>query len=159
MIDQAVEELVPILGTKAACTAVGRARATHYRHHRHSPPPPRRDRVPASQPRALREVERKEVLRVLHDPEHVDEAPATVYAKLLDEGIYLCSVPTMYRLLRAEGEVTERRRQASHPPTVRPELLATRPNQVWSWDIERHEAPWDRAVVKGHRLQPVAAGW
>ena len=85
MIDQAVEELVPILGTKAACTAVGRARATHYRHHRHSPPPPRRDRVPASQPRALPEVERKEVLRVLHEPEHVDEAPATVDAKLLDE--------------------------------------------------------------------------
>ena len=141
MIDQAVEELVPILGTKAACTAVGRARATHYRHHRHSPPPPRRDRVPASQPRALREVERKEVLRVLHDPEHVDEAPATVYAKLLDEGIYLCSVPTMYRLLRAEGEVTERRRQASHPPTVRPELLATRPNQVWSWDITKLLGP------------------
>ena len=75
---------------------MGRARATHYRHHRHSPPPPRPDRVPASQPRALREVERKEVLRVLHDPEHVDEAPATVYAKLLDQGIYLCSVPTMY---------------------------------------------------------------
>jgi putative transposase len=141
MIDQAVEELVPILGTKAACTAVGRARATHYRHHRHSPPPPRRDRVPASQPRALREVERKEVLRVLHDPEHVDEAPATVYAKLLDEGIYLCSVPTMYRLLRAEGEVTERRRQASHPPAVRPELLATRPNQVWSWDITKLLGP------------------
>ena len=141
MIDQAVEELVPILGTKAACTAVGRARATHYRHHRHSPPPPRRDRVPASQPRALGEVEGKEVLGVLHDPEHVDEAPATVYAKLLDAGIYLCSVPTMYRLLGAEGEVTERRRQASHPPTVRPELLATRPNQVWSWDITKLLGP------------------
>ena len=141
MIDQAVEELVPILGTNPACTAVGRARATHYRHHRHSPPPPRRDRVPASQPRALGEVEGKEVLGVLHDPEHVDEAPATVYAKLLDEGIYRCSVPTMYRLLRAEGEVTERRRQASHPPTVRPELLATRPNQVWSWDITKLLGP------------------
>jgi putative transposase len=60
-------------------------------------------------------VERKEVLRILHDPEHVDEAPATVYAKLLDAGVYLCSVPTMYRILRAEGEVAERRRQASHP--------------------------------------------
>jgi putative transposase len=55
--------------------------------------------------------------------------------------------------------VGERRRQATHPATVKPELVADAPNRVWSWDIERHEAPWDRAVVKGHRLQPVAAGW
>jgi putative transposase len=141
VIDQAICELVPIVGTRAACAAVGRPRATHYRHHRHSPPPPRRDRVPASQPRALSEVERKEVLRVLHDPEHVDEAPATVYAKLLDAGVYLCSVPTMYRILRAEGEVAERRRQASHPPHAKPELLAIRPNQVWSWDITKLLGP------------------
>jgi hypothetical protein len=91
VIDQAIGELAPLVGVKAACTAVGRARATHYRHHRHSPPPPRRDRVPASQPRALSEVERQEGLRILHDPEHGDEAPATVYAKLLDAGVYLCS--------------------------------------------------------------------
>jgi putative transposase len=141
MIDQAVGELVPIVGTKAACAAVGRPRATHYRHHRHSPPPSRPARMRASQPRALSEVERKEVLGVLHDPEHVDEAPATVYAKLLDAGVYLCSVPTMYRLLRAEGEVTERRRQASHPPATKPELQATRPNQVWSWDITKLLGP------------------
>jgi transposase InsO family protein len=95
----------------------------------------------APQPRALSEVERKEVLGVLHDREHVDEAPATVYAKLLDAGVYLCSVPTMYRLLRAEGEVTERRRQASHPPATKPELQATRPNAVWSWDITKLLGP------------------
>jgi putative transposase len=89
----------------------------------------------------LSEVERKEVLRVLHGPEHVDEAPATVYAKLLDAGVYLCSVPTMYRILRAEGEVAERRRQASHPPHAKPELLAIRPNQVWSWDITKLLGP------------------
>jgi putative transposase len=141
VIDQAICELVPIVGTRAACAAVGRPRATHYRHHRHSPPPPRRDRVPASQPRALSEVERKEVLRVLHDPEHVDEAPATVYAKLLDAGVYLCSVPTMYRILRAEGEVAKRRRQATHPPAAKPELQATRPNAVWSWDITKLLGP------------------
>ena len=99
MTDQAIDELVPIVGTRAACAAVGRPRATHYRHHRHSPPPSRPARMRAPQPRALSEVERKEVLRVLHDPEHVDEAPATVYAKLLDAGVYLCSVPTMYRIL------------------------------------------------------------
>jgi putative transposase len=159
VIDQAIGELVPLVGVKAACQAVGRPRGSHYRRHRSSPPPPKRERVASPQPRALSGVERKEVLRVLHDPEHVDEAPATVYAKLLDEGVYLASTSTMYRILRAEGEVHERRRQATHPPAAKPELLATRPNEVWSWDIERHEAPLDRAVVKGHRLQSVAAGW
>ena len=78
---------------------------------------------------------RKEVLRILHEPYPVGEAPATVYAKLLDAGIYLASVSTMYRIWRAEGEVAERHRQAIHPPTVKPELLASGPNQVWSWDI------------------------
>jgi transposase InsO family protein len=67
--------------------------------------------------------------------------PATVYHTLLDEGVYLCSVSSMYRILREHGEVRERRRQAVHPPRVKPELVATQPNQVWSWDIERHEAP------------------
>jgi putative transposase len=157
VIDQAIQELVPLVGVTAACRAVGRARASHYRQHRQSSPP-ERERVRAGQPRALSQVERKEVLGVLHDPEHVDEAPATVYAKLLDAGVYLCSTSTMYRLLRAEGEVHERRRQTTHPPSVKPELLATRPNQVWSWDIERHEALPDRAVMKGHRRRPVAAG-
>lgn len=72
----------------------------------------------------------------------MDQAPPTVYATLLDEEQrYLCSVSTMYRLLRADDEVHERRRQATHPAAVKPELLATQPNQVWSWDIERHEAP------------------
>ena len=105
---------------KAACAAVGRPRATHYRWHRKSPKPARPDRVPKPQPRALDKVERKEVLRVLHEPEHVDEAPATVCAELLDAGIYLASTSTMYRILGAEGEVSERRRQASHNAADRP---------------------------------------
>jgi putative transposase len=141
MIDQAVEELVSLVGVKAACRAVRRPRSCHYRWHRKSPPPPKPERVATPQPRALSEVERKEVLRVLHDPDHVDEAPATVYAKLLDQGVYLASTSTMYRILRAEGEVRERRRQASHPPATKPELLATRPNQVWSWDITKLLGP------------------
>ena len=141
MIDQAVEELVPLVGVTAACQAVGRPRGSHYRWHRQSAPPPKRERVASRQPRALTLVERKEVLRVLHDPEHVDEAPATVYAKLLDAGVYLASTSTMYRLLRAEGEVRERRRQATHPPSVKPELLATKPNAVWSWDITKLLGP------------------
>ena len=93
------------------------------------------------QPRALSAVERAEVLGVLHHERFVDQAPASVYATLLDEGRYLCSVPTMYRLLRAAGEVRERRRQATHPTAVKPELLATAPNQVWSWDITKLLGP------------------
>jgi putative transposase len=94
-----------------------------------------------SQPRALSQVERKELRRVLNSPEQVDEAPATVYARLLGDGVYLGSVSTMYRLLRDYDEVHERRRQASHPAATKPELLATRPNQVYSWDITKLLGP------------------
>jgi putative transposase len=140
-IDAAVAELVPVCGTRQACAALGASQASWYRRHRQSPAPARPERVRAPQPRALSEVERKEVLRVLHHPEHVDEAPATVYARLLDEGTYLASVATMYRILRAEGEVRERRRVATHPAAKKPELLATAPNQVWSWDITKLLGP------------------
>ena len=95
----------------------------------------------APQPRALSEVERTQLRQVLNSPEHVDEAPATVYAKLLDQGVSLASVPTMYRLLRDHDEVHERRRQATHPAAKKPELLATRPNQVYSWDITKLLGP------------------
>jgi putative transposase len=141
VIDQAIWELAPMVGVTAACAAMGRPRATHYRWHRKSPPPAKPDRVPAPQPRALDEVERKEVLRVLHEPDHVDEAPATVYAKLLDDGVYLASTSTMYRILQAAGEVSERRRQATHPAHVKPELVAAGPNTVWSWDITKLLGP------------------
>ena len=141
MIDQAIAELAPVVGTKAACAAVGRSRATYYRHQRPGPGTPRPVRVPRAQPRALAPAEQAAVRAELHSERFVDQAPPTVYATLLDEGRYLCSVSTMYRLLRAGGEVHERRRQASHPATVKPELLATRPNQVWSWDITKLLGP------------------
>ena len=141
MIDRAIDELAPVVGVTKACAAVGRARSTHYRWHRKSPPPAKPEQVPQPQPRALDEVERKEVLRVLHEPGHVDEAPATVYAKLLDDGVYLASTSTMYRILRAEGEVGDRRRHAAHPAAKKPELIATTPNEVWSWDITKLLGP------------------
>lgn len=141
MTDQTIAELAPAIGTRAACAAVGRSRATYYRYHRQSPPSPRPSRKRVPQPRALSLVERAEVLGVLHQERFVDQAPASVYANLLDEGRYLCSVPTMYRLLRTEDEVRERRRQATHPATVKPELVATGPNQVWSWDITKLLGP------------------
>lgn len=92
-------------------------------------------------PRALSQAERAEVLGVLHEDRFVDQAPASIYATLLDDGRYLCSVPTMYRVLRAEDEVRERRRQARHPASVKPELLATGPNRIWSWDITKLLGP------------------
>ena len=142
MIDQAIAELTPVVGVKDACAAVGRPRATHYRWHRQSPPPPRPQREPKPQPRALSASERAEVLDVLHQERFVDLAPGEVHAILLDEGTYLCSESTMYRLLREEhGGVRERRRQAVHPPRVKPELVAHGPNQTWSWDITKLHGP------------------
>ena len=115
MVDTAIGELTPVVGVRQACAAVGVARADWYRRHRKTPPPPRPVRQPKPQPRALTPDERAEVREVLNSPEHVDEAPATVYAKLLDEGRYLASERTMYRILADHDEVRERRRQATHP--------------------------------------------
>jgi putative transposase len=142
VIQATVVELAPAVGVAAACRAVGRPRASHYRHHRSSPPPPRPvPPPPRPQPRGLEVGERQELLDVLHSQRFVDQAPAEVYATLLDEGVYLASISTMYRVLRAEGEVVERRRQATHPPTVKPELVADAPNRVWSWDITKLHGP------------------
>jgi putative transposase len=141
MVDQTIGDLAPVIGKRAACVALGRSRATYYRRHRQSLAPPRPGRERSPHPRALSNAERAEVLSILHDERFVDQAPASVDANLLDEGRYLCSVPTMYRLLRAAGEVHERRRQATHPASVKPELLALAPNQVWSWDITKLLGP------------------
>jgi putative transposase len=141
MIDDAIAELAPLVGVRDACAAVGRPQANHYRRHRQSPAPqrPKRERKP--QPRALTSVERGEVRSVLNSPEHVDKAPASVYHELLDRGVYLASVSTMYRILREHDEVRERRRQAVHPARIKPELMATAPNSVWSWDITKLAGP------------------
>jgi len=142
MTDAAITELTPVVGVTDACAAVGRPRATHYRWHRKSPKPPRPQREPKPQPRALSASERAEVLDVLHAERFVDLASGEVYAILLDEGRYLCSESTMYRLLReTHGGVRERRRQATHPPRVKPELVAHGPNQCWSWDITKLVGP------------------
>ena len=144
MIDATITALVPLVGTRDACLAVGRSRATHYRHHPRSPRPPSSPRPrpqPAQQPRALTELECAAVLEVLRSTRFVDKAPAEIQAILLDEGTYLCSVATMYRLLRAHGETGERRSQAEHPARVKPELIATGPNMTWSWDISKLKGP------------------
>ncbi len=141
MIDEAIATLTPLVGVRGACLAVGEARARHYRRHRQHPAPPRPVRERTPQPRALSAAERQQLRAVLNSDAHVDEAPATVYAKLLDEGVYLGSIATMYRVLREHSEVRERRRQATHPARVKPELVASAPNQVYSWDITKLLGP------------------
>jgi putative transposase len=142
MIDDAITDLTPLTGgVRAACRAVGRPQASHYRRHRQSPAPQRPTQERKSQPRALEQAERVQVRAVLNSAEHADKAPATVYHDLLDEGIYLASVSTMYRILREHDEVRERRAQATHPARVKPELVAEHPNAVWSWDITKLHGP------------------
>lgn len=144
MTDSAIAELAPRIGVRDACDAVGVARASYYRRHRQSPAPQRPTPIPhrdRPQPRALSQAEQQEVLDELHSARFVDMSPTEVWATLLDEGRYLGSISTFYRLLRKAGEVRERRRQATHPPTVKPELVATAPNAVWSWDITKLRGP------------------
>jgi putative transposase len=140
----ACDELAGLVGRAEACRAAGVPRSSYYRHHRLSPAPPRSAPKPhreRAQPRALTRKERDRVRELLNTEPYVDDAPATVWAKLLDAGEYYCSVSTMYRILREHDEVRERRRQATHPPRVKPELMATGPNQVWSWDITKLAGP------------------
>lgn len=131
-----IAEVGPRLGVRASCEAFGVAPASYYRWRR--PAEPTR---PRSSPRALSAEERQDVLDTLHEPRFVDAAPAEVWATLLDEGRYLCSERTMYRILAANQEVRERRNQLRHPSYAAPELLARRPNELWSWDITKLKGP------------------
>lgn len=139
MIAGAFDELVPVVGVKPACALLGTSTATHYRSlqgPKLGPPRPRD--APAN---ALSVEERAAVLAVLHEPEHVDVAVTQVWARLLDIGVYLCSIATMYRILTAEDENRERRRQRTHSAKTKPQLQATGPNQCWSWDITKLQGP------------------
>ena len=132
-----VTEIGPRLGIAPTCAALGLPKASYYRHLK--PRPPAAPRKPSH--RALGAEERRAVLDVLHEPRFADQAPAEVYAALLDEGRYLCSERTMYRVLAENAEVRERRDQLRHPAYKAPELLATAPNQLWSWDITKLLGP------------------
>lgn len=134
----AVETLAPVVGTAAACQALTINRASLYRRRCRIATAPRRRPTPA---RALSPVERQTVRDVLHSERFVDKAPAQVVATLLDEDVYHCSTRTMYRVLDANREVRERRDQLRHPIYQKPELLATAPNQVWTWDITKLLGP------------------
>jgi putative transposase len=134
---QTVTEMAPRLGVALTCAALGLPRASYYRGQRPRPEPKPR---PAPV-RALPREEREQVLATLHEPRFVDLAPAQVYATLLDEDRYLCSERTFYRVLAENAEVRERRDQLRHPHYAAPELLATRPNELWSWDITKLLGP------------------
>ena len=161
MTDEAIALLAPRIGTRGACRASGVPQATWYRRHRASPAPPRPAPVPhrdRTQPRALAPGERQAILDMLHSERFADTAPAEVWATLPDEGIYLGSVSTYYRVLREAGESRERspgRRQA--------ELAATGPNQVYSWDITKLHGPAKRTYYHLYVILDIfsryAVGW
>jgi putative transposase len=134
-----VQQLAPSMGIKAACLALGVAESTYHRQAKPRAPRPRRPHP--KPPRSLSPAEYQQVLDVLHAERFMDLSPREVYASLLDEGTYLCSVRTLYRILAAEQEVQERRRQRRHPVYAKPELLATNPNELWSWDITKLKGP------------------
>jgi putative transposase len=133
---EAVNQAKQTIGVAQACNALSLPRATYYR--RLSPSVPK---VRPRPKRALSEDERQEVLDILHAPEFMDKAPAEIVATLLDQGEYRCCTRTMYRILESKKEVKERRNQLRHPIYAKPELLATAPNQVWSWDITKLKGP------------------
>lgn len=149
MVDETFTGIEGELGITTACRLTGRSRATHYRRLR--PTPPRRPRSVQVQPAALAGEERAAVLQLMNSSEYAELPPAQIWARELDAGRYHCSVSTMYRILREKGQSGERRRQATHPAKAVPELLATAPSQVFTWDITKAAGPakgiWYHAYV------------
>ncbi len=138
-----MEGLADVVGVAKACSALSFPRSTFYRWRKAADAPQQPDIAPtvSRPPRRLSETEEGKVLDLLHSERFCNAAPAQVWATLLDEGTYLCSERTMYRLLERAGESRERRDQLEHPPYQKPELLATGPNQVWSWDVTKLLGP------------------
>jgi putative transposase len=138
-MSQAVEQLAQTVNLCQACAVLGVPRSAIYRARRSplaAPPAPKT--WPA---RTLSLAERESVRQTLNSQRFQNDAPREVYATLLDEGRFLCSVRTMYRILAENAEIRERRDQLRHPAYTKPELLATGPNQVWSWDITQLRGP------------------
>ena len=142
-----VLELAAVTGVRAACDALGVARSSLYRLRpimgpvelAMSRPAVKKTKAPPA--RSLSAAERAEVLAIVHSERFQDQSPAAIHATLLDEGVYHCSIRTICRLLKQSGESRERRDHLTHPAYVKPELLATEPNQLWSWDITKMMGP------------------
>jgi putative transposase len=131
-----INEIAPRLSVSPTCAAFGIPRASYYRWLE-----PKREHPPRRSGRALSDEERQAILDVLHEERFVDLPPAQVWARLMDQGRYLCSIRTMHRVLAAANESKERRAVRRHPNHAVPELVATRPNEVWSWDITKLPGP------------------
>ena len=138
---QAAEQLGEAVGIVAACEALAVSRAGLYRERQMEAVETKPVKEPIKSPRALSQAEKETIRQILNSERFQDCAPREVYATLIDEGKYLCSYRTMYRILEENAEVRERRNQLRHPNYVKPELLATRPNQLWSWDITKLLGP------------------
>ena len=160
----ATEKLGDDVGIQPACQALGVSRASFYRRRQRNEAPTTERRARTS-PRALSTEQRGQVRDTLNGKRFMDKAPREVYATLLDEGEYLCSVRTMYRLLREDQASRERRNQLRHPTYKQPELLATGPNQVWSWDIsvpQKRRERWEFGLPQSacrSRLQTTMSGF
>ena len=159
---RAIEAVTTPGETAALCQSVGVSRASLYRRRRPAPrSTPPRPRAPSS--RALGATDRQAVRDVWHRERFIDQSPAEVHATLLEEQRYLCAPRTMYRVLAAAKDVRERRAQARHPVYTAPELVATRPNQVWSWDITKLKGPipylYSSLYVILDRFSRYAVGW
>ena len=158
---ETLAELAPRLGVRPLCHTLSFSSATYYRHRCRTSSSKRS--APRISLRALMPHERRRVLDVLHEPRFVDLAPAEVYATLLDEGTHLCSERTMYRILAENAEVRERRSIASHTHYSAPELLATKPNELWSWDITKLKGPakwtWYHLYVVLDVFSRYVVGW
>ena len=148
-----LEDLAANVPVAAACRALGASRATLYRHT--APPMPPAPRATRTSARRLSDDERARVLELLHSPSYVDQPPAEVYGALLSQGVFYCSERTMYRLLAADGESQERRAQRQHPPRAVPRLVATAPNQVWTWDITKLAGP----LAELRKSSATGQGW
>ncbi len=144
-----MEELKAQIGLARTCRLTGRSRATHYR--RLAPPAVRETSPRTPPPQKLTDEERQAVLALMNTGDYIDLPPAQIWARELDEGRYHCSISTMYRILREHGQTGERRRVATHPARTVPELRASGPGQVFTWDITRLKGPrkgqWYHAYV------------
>ena len=148
---------------RRACTLIGRARATHYRHQKPPVHGPARPRRAPDNGQALTDTECAQVLALINTPKYTDLAICQIWARELDEGNYWCSTSSMYRIANAAGQTRERRRQATHPAKVKPELLADGPSQVWTWDITKLRGPVKWSVYYLYVLLDLysrfAVGW
>ena len=140
MINPAVDLLAEHTSVAKACALLDKPRASHYRA-QHPPVLPVQRQPRASPANALSSAEQDTVITALTSPRFCDKSVAQTWATLLDEGIYLASMSTLHRLLRLIGQSGDRRNQATHPAKSKPELMATRPGQVWSWDITKLRGP------------------